>query len=212
MPESNSHSKIWVIIDQLIMMAHFLPLSTDTPIKDLANLYLKDVWRLHGLPSTEVSDRDTCFQYKFWLPLMELLKVDMRLSTAFHPQTDGKTEKVNQVLEQYLRGYCSYQQNDWGGLLPLVEHTYNSTICESTKMSTFEPNFGFSPRTNWLEAGKHKLDNIGSAEGFENWTSVWLELSEYLDKAQTHQMRWYDKNRLPATGYNIRENVTYGRV
>jgi hypothetical protein len=65
LPESNGHTKIWVIVDCFTKMAHFLPLSTDTPIKDLANLYLKDVWRLHGLPSTAVSDRDSRFQSKF---------------------------------------------------------------------------------------------------------------------------------------------------
>src|SRR6266852_8337320 len=101
------------------MMAYFLPLSTDTPIKDLANLYLKEVWRLHGLSSSAVSDRDNPFQSKFWLSLMELLNMDIRLSTAFHPQTDRQTERVNQVLEQYLRSYYSYQQDDWTELLPL---------------------------------------------------------------------------------------------
>jgi transposase InsO family protein len=80
-------------------MAHFLSLSTKTSIKDLANLYLKEVWQLHGLPSIVVSDRNSRFQSKFWLSLIELLKVDIRLSTAFHLQTDGQTERVNQVLE-----------------------------------------------------------------------------------------------------------------
>ncbi len=140
LPESNGHTKIWVIVDQFTKMAHFIPLSTDTPIKDLANLYLKEVWRLHGLPSTAVSDRDSRFQSKFWLSLMELINVDIRLSTAFHPQTDGQTERVNQVLEQYLRSYCSYQQDDWAELLPLAEHAYNSAVSESTKMSPFEAN------------------------------------------------------------------------
>ena len=79
---------------------------------------------------------------------MELLDVDIRMSTAFHPQTDGQTERVNQILEQYLRSYCSYQQDDWAELLPLEEHAYNSAVLESTKVFPFEANYGFSPRTN----------------------------------------------------------------
>jgi hypothetical protein len=212
LPESNGHTKIWVIVDRFTKMAHFLPLSTDTPIKDLANLYLKEVWRLHGLPSTAVSDRDSRFQSKFWLSLMELLNVDIRLSTAFHPQTDGQTERVNQVLEQYLRSYCSYQQDDWAELLPLAEHAYNSAVSESTKMSPFEANYGFSPRTNWPEAGKRKHDNIGSTELLQDWTSVWRELRDNLDKAQTRQRKWYDKKRLPAPEYNTLEDVAHGRA
>jgi hypothetical protein len=124
---------------------------------------------------------------------MELLKMDIRLSTAFHPQTDGQTERVNQVLEQYLRSYCSYQQDDWDELLPLVEHAYYSAVSESTKMSPFETNYGFSPSTNWPEAGKRKHDNIRSNEVFQDWTTVWRELRDNLDKAQTRQRKWYDK-------------------
>jgi hypothetical protein len=106
LPQSNIFTKIWVIVDRFTKMAHFLQLSTDTPIQDFANLYLKEVWCLHVLLTTGVSNRDSLFQSQFWLSLMELLNVDIRLSTAFHPQTDGQTERVNQVLEQYFRGYC----------------------------------------------------------------------------------------------------------
>ena len=116
------------------------------------------------LPTTVVSDRDSRFQSKLWFSLMELLKADIRLSTAFHPQMDGKTERVNQVLEQYLRSYCSYQQDDWADLLPLAEHAYNSAVSESTKMSPFEANYGFSPCTNWPKAAKQKHVDIGSSE------------------------------------------------
>ena len=116
-------------------MAHFIPLSTDTPIKEIANIFLREIWRLHGLPNSVVSDRDSRFQSKFWLCVMELLDVDVRMSTVFHPQTDGQTERVNQILEQYLRSYCSYQQDDWTELLPLGEHAYNSAVSESTKVS-----------------------------------------------------------------------------
>ena len=157
-------------------MAHFIPLSTDTPIKEIANIFLQEIWSLHGLPNSVVSDRDSRFQSKFWLCVMELLDVDVRMSTAFHPQTDRQTERVNQILEQYLRSYCSYQQDDWAELLPLAEHAYNSAVSESTKVSPFEANYGFSPCTNWLETKKPKQINTAGSDLYEGWTSIWQEM------------------------------------
>ena len=81
---------------------------------------------------------------------MKLLDVDLRLSTAYHPQTNGQTERVNQTLEQYLRCYCSYQQDDWVNLLPLAEYAYNSATQESSKVSPFYANYGFEPDATWL--------------------------------------------------------------
>ena len=212
LPESSGHTKIWVVVDRFSKMAHFIPLSTDTPIKEIANIFLREVWRLHGLPSSVVSDRDSRFQSKFWLAVMELLKVDVRLSTAFHPQTDGQTERVNQILEQYLRCYCSYQQDDWAELLPLAEHAYNSAVSESTKVSPFEANYGFSPRTNWLERIKPKHENLGGSDLYEGWTSVWQAMRENLENAQIRQRKWYDKKRLPVPEYKTLEDVTGGRA
>ena len=93
LPESSGHTKIWVIVDRFSKMAHFIPLSTDTPIKEIANIFLREIWRLHGLPNSVVSDRDSRFQSKFWLCVMELLDVDVRMTTAFHPQTDGQNRE-----------------------------------------------------------------------------------------------------------------------
>jgi hypothetical protein len=137
------------MVDRFTKMAHFFPLSTDTAIKGLDNLYLKEVCWLDSLSSTVVSDRDNQFKSKFWLLLIELSKVDIRLSTTFHPLTDGQKERVNQVLEQYLSSYYSYQQDDWIDLLPQAEHVYNFTVTESTKMSLFKPNYELSLWTNW---------------------------------------------------------------
>jgi hypothetical protein len=213
LPVSEGHTKIWVIVDRFSKMAHFIPLSTDTPIKEIANIFLREVWRLHGLPTTVVSDRDSRFQSKFWLAIMEVLQVDHRMSTAFHPQTDGQTERVNQILEQYLRCYCSYQQDDWAELLPLAEHAYNSAVSESTKVSPFEANYGFSPTTSWLsKPSKLKRENLGSNELFESWTSVWQTMRENLQAAQARQRKWYDKKRLPAPEYNTLEDVAAGRA
>ena len=113
--------------------------------KDLPRKYLEATW----LPSSIISDRDPMFTSKFWAELMGRLDVRLRKSTAFHPQTDGQTERVNQSLEQYLRQYCNYKQDNWYDLLPLVEYAYNNSATMATQMSLFFANYGSHPRTNW---------------------------------------------------------------
>jgi len=147
LPKSDGYTKIWVIVDRFFKMAHFIPLRTEEHIKELALTFVKEIWHLHGLPESIVSDRDTRFTSKYWTSLMQLLQVKLNLSTAFHPESDGQTARVNQTLEQYLRSYCSYQQDDWVSLLPFAEHAYNTSMSESTKTSPFEINYGFSPQT-----------------------------------------------------------------
>jgi hypothetical protein len=81
------------------------------------------------------------------------------MSTAFHPQTDGQTERVNEVLEVYLRHYCSFQQDDWTDLLPLAEHAYNTAVSETTKMSPFFANYGYQPETQWIRPPESQAES-----------------------------------------------------
>jgi hypothetical protein len=139
LPESDGYDKIWVIVDRLTKMAHFIPLTSGdpSPVSELAKAFAKEIWRLHGLSSEILSDRDSQFTSRFWNELMSNLGVKLKLSTAFRPQTDGQTEIINQILEQYLRHFCSYQQDDWAELLPFAEHALNTPTSEVTKMSPF---------------------------------------------------------------------------
>ena len=113
--------RIWVIIDRFSKMAHFIPLKKTTA-KTLADEFVKEIWRLHGLPQGIVSDRDPIFVGNFWRDVEKLLGIEARRSTAFHPQTDGQTERVNQVLEQYLRAFVNWEQDNWVDLLPFAEY------------------------------------------------------------------------------------------
>ena len=112
-----------------------------------AKLFLANVWKLHGLASDIVSDRDPVFTSTFWVELMKKLDVRLRKSTAFRPQTDGQTERINQTLEHYLCQYCNYEQNDWYEMLPRAEYSYNNSVTTATQMSPFYTNYGFHPRT-----------------------------------------------------------------
>jgi len=128
LPKSEGYTKIWVMMERFSKMAHFIPLRMEEHIKELALIFLKEIWRLHGLPETIISDRGTRFTFKFWMNLMQLLQVKLNDSIAFHPETDGQTEQVNQTLEQDLHSYCSYQQDDWVSLLPFAELAYNISL------------------------------------------------------------------------------------
>ena len=94
-------------------------------------------------------DRDSKFTSRFWKALMALLEIKTKLSTAFHPQTDGQTERTNQTLEQYLRHYVSYQQDNWATLLPLAEFAYNNSPSETTSVSPFFANKGYHPNLSF---------------------------------------------------------------
>ncbi|KAI0992699.1 hypothetical protein K3495_g15486 [Podosphaera aphanis] len=127
-------------------MSHFIPTTTTCSAKELAILLRNHVFRLHGLPNSVVSDRDPVFTSNLAREMAACLSIDLRFSTAFHPQTDGQTERVNSILEQYLRGYCNYQQDNWHDYLSLAEFSYNNSISSSTKVSPFFANYGFNPR------------------------------------------------------------------
>ena len=113
LPWSDGNDAIWVVVDRLTKMRHFVPCRTTTSAPDLANLFLHHVWKLHGLPNDIISDRGPQFASNFWRQLCSRLGISPRLSTAFHPETDGQTERANQTMEQYLRTFVSHQQDDW---------------------------------------------------------------------------------------------------
>ena len=127
-------------------MAHFLPCNKDITSKKTALLVFNHVICLHGLPADIVFDRGPHFSSQFWSRLFELLGTKVNLSSAFHPQSDGQSERVNQVLEQYLRCAVNYNQDNWLDLLPSAEFAYNNSVHSSTKTTLFFANYGYHPR------------------------------------------------------------------
>src|SRR5436190_4718397 len=135
LPVSNGIDSILVFVDRMTKMSHFIPCVKSTSAPDFAKLFVSYVVKLHGLPDSIVSDRGSIFTSHFWSTLASILKIDPRKFTAFHPQTEGQTERMNQTLEAYLRIFCNHDQDDWFDLLPLAEFAYNNVTQESTKMS-----------------------------------------------------------------------------
>lgn len=142
---SVSYDSIWVVVDRLTKWAYFLPCSTRTTAEQLAYLFERHVASQHLWPDNIVSDRDKLFVSKFWQGLMQRMGVKSKLSTAFHPQTDGQTERLNQILGTYLRSFVNFEQDNWLELLPTAQIAYNTTVVESTKVSPFFALYGREP-------------------------------------------------------------------
>ena len=108
LPESEGYNAIWVVVDRLSKQRHFVPCSASIDAAGLANLFIRHVFRLHGLPDSITSDRGPQFASHFWTHLCHCLGIQPRLSTAFHPETDGQTERINAAMEEHLRAYVNY--------------------------------------------------------------------------------------------------------
>ena len=134
---------IFVVVDRLTKYAHFFAISAHYTIAQVAELFFREVFRLHSLPKTIISDRDSRFMGGFWQELFRLVGTELTPSTSYHPQTDGQTEIVNKWLEGYLRNYVSGQQRAWLKWLHLGEYCYNNTHHMSIGKSPFYALYGY---------------------------------------------------------------------
>lgn len=141
-----TYKSVLVVVDRLTKQVHILPCD-DLTARNTAYLFYKEIFRLHGLPDTIISDRGSQFTSEFWKWLCKLLQIDHRLSTAFHPQTDGQTERMNARIEQYLRAYINYAQSDWIRFLPSAEFALNNSDSFATGLSPFFAVYGQHPRS-----------------------------------------------------------------
>jgi hypothetical protein len=156
---SRGNDSIWVIVDRLTKVAHFIPVKTTYKGSQLADLYLSRIVSLHGVPKTIVSDRGTQFTSRFWRQLHQALGKKLAFSTAYHPQTDGQTERVNQILEDMLRACVLTYGTKWEDCLPFTEFSYNNSYQASLQMAPFEALYGRKCHTplNWSETGDSKI-------------------------------------------------------
>jgi transposase InsO family protein len=156
---SLKHDSIWVIIDRLTKTAHFLPVHTTYNAKKYAENYLDQIVRLHGIPKTIISDRGTQFVTRFWEQLQDALGTKLIRSSAYHPQTDGQTERVNQILEDMLRACVLQYNKNWDKCLSLAEFSYNNSYQSSLKMAPFEALYGRHYRTplNWSQTDERRI-------------------------------------------------------
>jgi hypothetical protein len=196
LPSFQSNTAILVVVDRLSKAAHFGMLPTQFTVAKVADLFAKMICKLHGMPRSMVSDRDPIFLSHFWQELFRLSGTKLRMSTAYHPQSDGQTEIVNMVLQQYLRCFVHDKPKTWGNFLHWAEWHYNTAIHTSTGISPFEVVYGrtppvladYIPGTTTLQAVEaNELDR----------TEVLQLLKKKLLKAQTTMKELADQKRIP---------------
>jgi hypothetical protein len=139
---SKQHDSIMVVVDKLTKATHFIPLKTTHRATDVADIFLKEVTRLHGIPKTIVSNRDLKFTSNFWKGMFKGFRMNLNFSTTYHPESDGQTERVNRVIEDMLRMYVMDKPSRWEDYRHLVEFAYNIGYHASLKMSPFEALYG----------------------------------------------------------------------
>ena len=136
------HDAVWVIVDQLTKSAHFLAVRMTFTLEIFCRLYIREIVRLHGVPVSIVSDRDPRFTAHFWKSFQKAMGTRLTMSTAFHPQTDGQSERTIQVLEDMLRACVLDHKGSWEEHLPLVEFAYNNSYQASIQMAPYEALYG----------------------------------------------------------------------
>jgi hypothetical protein len=143
LPKTQSgYDSIWIIVDRLSKVAHFIPVKTTYKGSKLVELYIARIVCLHGVPKRIVSDRGTQFTSKFWEKLHESMDTKLNFSSTYHPQTDGQSERVNQILEDMLRSCALKDNQSWDKCLPYAKFSYNNSYQESIKMAPFEFLYG----------------------------------------------------------------------
>ncbi|KAG8498480.1 hypothetical protein CXB51_005010 [Gossypium anomalum] len=180
---SSKKDAIWVVIDRLTKSAHFIPVRTDYSLDKLAELYVSQIVRLHGVPISIVSDRDPRFTSRFWKKLQEALGTKLHFSTAFHPQTDGQSERIIQILEDMLRCCIFEFSGSWERYLPLIEFAYNNSFQSSIKMAPYEALYGCKCRTPlfWTELSESKIFGVDLIKDVEQKVGdkVFLKVSPW---------------------------------
>jgi hypothetical protein len=176
---------------------HFIPTHTTINAEGTALLFLKEVWKHHGTPWVVVSDRGPQFAARFTCELYKLLGIKLALSTAYHPQTDGQTEHVNQVIEGYLRTFTSRRQDNWDDLLPSGEFHYNNSIHSSTQQTPFMLDTGRNPRMGFEPQQPHS--HLESVNEFMDHMALRIEEAKVaLTKAKNEYTMYYNRRREPA--------------
>jgi len=204
LPIAQGYDSILVVVDRLTKMVHFIPITEKTLAKGLARLFRDNVWKLHRLPKSIISDRGPQFVAGIMWKLNRILGIESKLSTVFYSQTDGQTERVNQELEQYLRMFIDHRQEQWPDWLGTAEFAYNNKVHSSTKMLPFKANYRQDPRMGF------EIRRKGKYEGAEKFVIKIKEVQEkakaVLGKAQ-EMKKYADRKRVEVDKYKVGDLV-----
>jgi len=205
LPHSDGFNCILVVIDRLTKMIHLIPFRNIPSASETADSFLENIFKLHGLPTEIISDRGSQFTSKFWKALCHSLNVQLKLSSPYHHQSNGQTERVNSVVEQYLRCFSNYKGTNWKKFLNFAEFSYNNAVQESTGFSPFFLNYGYHPRHSPIVPDQ---TNIPRAEEIcKDFKDIMKTLKENLEKAIDAQKKFADKHRSKPPEFSVNDKV-----
>lgn len=200
-PPCEGFDYLLVIICRLTSMVQLIPTRTDARAVDIAHLYYRNVWALHGLPKSIVSDRDSKFTSAFWKELHAAIGTELLMSTAYHPQTDGATERANRTVAQILRAFVDPDQRNWVSKLPAVQYAINSSVSATTGFSPFELNYGYVPNSDGF------LQPVIASAGVKAFAEAarWnlLEAHDHIIAARIQQTHQANRLRQPENEFIV---------
>lgn len=198
---------VMIIVDKFTKRTHFVPTRQTDTAEDTAGRFFDGVVRLHGLPTVIVSDRDAKFTSRFWQSLFERFGTKLAMFSAYHPQTDGQTERMVRTLKEMLRSAIDHRQNDWTQHLAALKFAYNNSIHASTQLTPFELDIGYHPRTPYSFLSEDALA-VKTVEDFvEDLEAPQHQAIDYLEHARQIQSREVNKGRLRPKVLNAGEPV-----
>ena len=206
LPDLEGHNVVMVVVDSVTKRAHFIPTFTTITAAGMAHLFIQHVWKHHGLPRKVVSNHGPQFMAEFTQELYQRLRIKLAATTAYHPQGDRQTERVNQELEQYLRLFVNQRQDDWTNLLPLADFQYNNHVHASTQHPLFLlesrrlPRMGFEP-----DQCSSRVESVN--EFTERMRSTLEEAKSALAKSKDNMARYYNQRRVLALEYQPGDKV-----
>ena len=191
-----------MIVNRLSKQAIFIPTTIHCTSEDLAVLFVTHVFSKHGVPEHITSNRSSEFISRFFHSLEKALEMKLHFTSGYHPEGDGQTEQTNQTLEQYLRIFCNYyQQNNWFTLLPLVEFAYNNTPSSTTGISPFFANKGY--HSNLTVHPERDLASSRAKDLVVNLDELHQELKSTIAEAQLRYQGPADTRRAPAPDFTV---------
>ena len=201
LPKSkNGHDAIVVFVDKLTKMVHLAPTNTTVSAPQLAKMFFREVVRLHGVPKSIVSDRDPRFTSHFWKSLWSQLGTRLAMSTAYHPQTDGQTERTNRTLEDMLRSYVNFEQNDWDQFLVAAEISINNSQQASSRFSPYYLNYHQHPEFPLSKSARPNIMSSQSkspaaGQAYESFIKHLDQAKANLKLAQEKQAKYANQHR-----------------
>jgi len=221
---SSGNDTIITFIDGLTKRAHWIAtVEKSLSAERFAEIFVDFYFRLHGLPTDIVSDRDVRFTSDWWRHLTKIWQTKLKMSTSFHPQTDGQAEKANSIVERYLRSFVQTRPQEWDRLLSLAEFSYNAHRHPSTGLAPFEADLGYIPRLPMdiiAEGRPSRPEHHGATSFATTMADILYQLQEALGNVQSQQRKEANKKRQPhtfQTGDKVLINtrnlpVTYGNT